>query len=137
MILYLLALCIGVVAGMRAMTAPAAISWAAHLGWLRLETTWLAPLGYSWTPWIFTLLAVMELVTDQLPSTPSRTVPVQFGARLVTGALSGSAIGSIGGSLLIGGLAGLIGAVIGHFGRTKSEGLAGKGVWERQTRGVD
>jgi uncharacterized membrane protein len=116
MILYLLALCIGVVAGMRAMTAPTAIGWAAHLGWLRLETTWLAPLGYSWTPWIFTLLAAVELVTDQLPSTPSRTVPVQFGARLATGALSGAAIGSVGGSLLIGVLAGLIGAVIGTLG---------------------
>ncbi|WP_425993766.1 hypothetical protein [Caulobacter sp. DWR1-3-2b1] len=33
---YLLALLIGVVAGLRAMTAPAAISWAAHLGWLPL-----------------------------------------------------------------------------------------------------
>jgi uncharacterized membrane protein len=61
-------------------------------------------------------LAVVELVTDQLPSTPSRTVPVQFGARLATGALSGAAIGSVGGSLLIGVLAGLIGAVIGTLG---------------------
>jgi uncharacterized membrane protein len=87
--LYLLAPCIGVVAGMRAITAPAAISWAAHLGWLPLQSTWLAFLGYSWTPWIFTLLALGELVTDQLPSTPSRTVPLQFGARLASGALSG------------------------------------------------
>jgi len=67
MIIYLLALCIGVVAGMRAMMAPATISWAAYLGWLPLQTTGLAFLGYAWTPWIFTLLAVVELVTDQLP----------------------------------------------------------------------
>ena len=36
---------IGVVAGLRALTAPAAVSWAAHLGWLKLEGTWLAFLG--------------------------------------------------------------------------------------------
>jgi uncharacterized membrane protein len=55
----------------------------------------------------------VELVTDQLPSTPSRTVPPQFGARLVTGAFAGAVIGagwhytytSIG--------AGIVGAVVG------------------------
>ena len=38
----LLAFVIGIVAGMRAMTAPAAISWAAWLGKLSLFGTWLA-----------------------------------------------------------------------------------------------
>ena len=109
----LLALLIGIVAGLRAMTAPAAISWAAHLGWLHLGDSWLAFLGNAFTPWIFTALAIMELITDQLPSTPSRKVPVQFGARIVMGALCGTAIG-ISGDLATGGLiAGVIGAVIG------------------------
>ena len=52
-----LALLIGIVAGLRAMTAPAAVSWAAHLGWLELSGTWLAFLGFAWTPWIVTALA--------------------------------------------------------------------------------
>src|SRR5690349_112107 len=94
MTIYLLALLIGVVAGLRAMTAPALVSWAAYFGWLNLSGTWLAFLGNAWTHWILTILALGELVTDQLPSTPSRTVPVQFGARIVTGALSGAAIGA-------------------------------------------
>jgi len=111
-----LALLIGVVAGLRAMTAPAAVSWAAHFGWINLSDTALALLGYAWTPWILTLLAVAELVTDQLPSTPSRTVPMQFGARIVTGALSGGAIGAAGGRLLIGAILGIVGAVIGTLG---------------------
>ena len=72
MILYVLALLIGVIAGLRAMTAPAAISWAASLGFLNLEGTWLAFLGYRWTPWIMTVLAIGELIGDQLPTTPSR-----------------------------------------------------------------
>lgn len=39
---YLLAVLIGVIAGLRAMTAPAAISWAAWLGWVALAGTPLA-----------------------------------------------------------------------------------------------
>ncbi len=116
MIATLLALLIGVVAGLRTMTAPAAVSWAAHLGWLHLDGSWLAFLGYAWTAWILTLLALVELVTDQLPSTASRTVPVQFGARIVTGALSGGAIGASTGSLTLGAIAGIVGAVIGTLG---------------------
>jgi len=116
MMLFLLALCMGMVSGLRAMTAPAAVSWAAKLGSLRLDNTWLAFLGYDWTPWILTVLALGELVADQLPSTPSRTVPVQFGARLASGALSGAAVGAVDGSLLMGGMAGALGAVIGTFG---------------------
>jgi uncharacterized membrane protein len=114
--LILLALVIGVVAGLRAMTAPAAVSWAAHSGAISLDGTWLAFLGYRFTPWVFTVLAALELVTDQLPSTPSRKVPVQFGARLVTGGLSGAALGASGGALLAGLAAGIVGAVAGTYG---------------------
>jgi uncharacterized membrane protein len=113
MIILLLALLIGVVAGLRAFIAPAAISWAAHLGWLPLADTPLAFMGYAWTPWILTALAVVEFVTDQLPTTPSRTVPMQFGARIIMAALSAAAIGTPSGWLIIGGIAGIVGAVIG------------------------
>jgi uncharacterized membrane protein len=125
MTIYLLALLIGFVAGLRALTAPAAISWAAHLGWLQLSGTWLAFLGYAWTPWIFTVLALIEFVTDQLPSTPSRTVPVQFGARLVLGALSGAAIGAAGGSPIVGAVFAVVGAVIGTLGGSSVRGKLG------------
>jgi uncharacterized membrane protein len=113
---FVLALLIGVVSGLRAMMAPAAVSWAARLGQLNLAPTGLAFLGYAFTPWILTVLAFGELITDQLPSTPSRTVPVQFGGRLLTGGLSGAAIGASGGTLVVGLIAGLIGAVIGTLG---------------------
>ncbi len=111
-----LAFVIGIVAGLRAMMAPAAAAWAALAGRLQLDGSWLAFLGYRFTPWILSLLAVGELVTDQLPSTPSRKVPVQFGARLVTGGVAGAAIGSGVGSWLMGLLLGLLGAVIGTLG---------------------
>ena len=112
----LLALLIGVIAGLRAMTAPAAVAWGAALGWFDVSQTPLAFMGYRWTPWILTILAIVELITDQLPSTPSRKVPVQFSARIVTGALAGAVIGAAN-SLLFGGLiAGVIGAIIGTYG---------------------
>jgi uncharacterized membrane protein len=111
-----LPLLIGVIAGLRAMTAPAAISLAARAGRLDLSTTSLAFLGYAYTPWIFTILALVELVTDQLPTTPSRTVPIQFGTRLLMGGLTGGAIGASSGALAIGVIAGIVGAVIGTLG---------------------
>ena len=111
-----LPLLIGVIAGLRAMTAPAAISLAARAGWLDLSTTSLAFLGYAYTPWIFTVLALVELVTDQLPTTPSRTVPIQFGTRILMGGLTGGAIGATSGALVIGVVAGIVGAVIGTLG---------------------
>jgi uncharacterized membrane protein len=116
MIVYLLALFIGVVAGLRAMATPAIVSWAAYLGWLDLIGSWLGFLANGWVRGILTLLALVELVTDQLPSTPSRTVPVQFGARIATGALSGAAVGAAGGAMVGGLLTGIAGAVIGTIG---------------------
>lgn len=111
-----LALVIGIVAGLRSMMAPAAVSWAAALGWLPLAGEGLAFLGWRFTPWIFTLLALAELVTDQLPSTPSRKVPVQFGGRILSGGLAGAAIGTGAGSVWIGLALGVVGAVIGTLG---------------------
>jgi uncharacterized membrane protein len=107
---------IGIVAGLRTFTAPTAISWAAWSGRLALEGSWFAAFGYTWTPWIFTVLALGEFVGDQLPSTPSRTVPMQFGARLLSGAICGAAIGSSRDAMLSGLLLGIVGAVIGTLG---------------------
>lgn len=113
---YLLALLIGVVAGLRALTPLAAVSWAARLGWLHLENTWLAFLGYAATPYIVSVLAIGELINDKLPKTPSRKEPPGFIARIVTGALAGAAFGASGGSWIGGMAAGAVGAVGGTLG---------------------
>jgi len=109
-----LALLMGVIAGLRAMTAPAAVSWAARCGRLSLEGSWLSFFGKAVTPWIFTVLAVVELITDQLPGTPSRKVPIQFGTRIVSGAVCGAAIAHA--TPIMGLLAGAVGAVAGTLG---------------------
>lgn len=114
--MFLLAFLIGVVAGLRTFTPVMAVSWAARLGWIHLENTSLAFLGYAATPYIFTLLAILELINDKLPKTPSRKTPPQFAARVVTGAFSGAAIGAAAGGLAGGLVAGAIGAVAGTLG---------------------
>ncbi len=110
----LLAFAIGIVAGLRSMTAPAAASWAAHLGAVDLDGSWLAFLAQPWAPWILTVLALAELVVDKLPRTPRRTKPGGFGARIVTGAVSGAALAAA--ATIGGAVAGILGAVLGTLG---------------------
>jgi uncharacterized membrane protein len=126
MSLYLFALLIGVVAGLRAMTAPAAVAWGAHLGLIPLQGTPLAWLGGTIATWVLTALAVLELVADQLPKTPSRKVPVQFGTRVLTGAFCGAAIGMTANVWIAGAVLGAIGAVIGTLGGADLRGRLAK-----------
>lgn len=112
--IYLLALLIGLAAGLRAVTPIAAISWGAWLGWIDLNATPLAFLGNIVAVIIITLLALAELVSDQLPNTPSRKVPVQFGTRIVLGALAGALL--MVDNWVVGAILGAIGAVIGTYG---------------------
>jgi len=65
---------------------------------------------------IFTLLALVELVADKLPSTPSRTKPVGLTARIVLGGLSGAGVAVSGAqSIVLGAVLGAVGGVAGAF----------------------
>ena len=116
--IYLLAILIGLAAGLRTMTPLAAISWGAWLGWIDLGGTPVAFLGNIIAVIILTLLAIVEFITDQLPQTPSRTVPVQFGTRIVIGAIAGALLMPT--SWVIGALLGGVGAVIGTLAGAKA-----------------
>jgi uncharacterized membrane protein len=87
----LFAFLIGFFAGLRSLTAPATTAWAVYLGWLRLEHP-LALIGSLPSVAIFTLLAVVELVADKLPKTPSRTSPPGLIARILLGGLTGACV---------------------------------------------
>ena len=116
-LILLLAFGLGVVAGLRSMTPPAIVSWAAWLGWLHLEGTPLAFLAVSWVPYVLTALMLGELVADKLSRTPSRTQPGPFIGRILTGGLSGAALATGAGlSLVAGIIAGALGAVAGTLG---------------------
>jgi uncharacterized membrane protein len=114
--LLVFAFILGAVAGLRTMTAPAAVSWAARLGWLKVAGTPLAFMGLKYTPVILTALALGEYVGDKLPQTPSRKAPLPFIARIVSGSLVGATVGVASGSLVPGLLAGAVGAVAGTLG---------------------
>lgn len=114
--MYAAAFLMGVVVGLRSMTAPAAVSWAARLGWLRLETTPLAFLGFAATPYVVSVLAIGELIADKLPKAPSRKAAVGFAGRIVSGALCGAALGATDQALIGGLLAGVFGGVAGTLG---------------------
>ena len=72
--------------------------------------------GLALAPLLFSILAVVELVTDQLPTTPSRKTPVPFGGRIVSGAFCGAALGAAAGATLLGLVLGVVGAVAGTLG---------------------
>jgi uncharacterized membrane protein len=114
---WLLLFAIGFLAGLRTVTPPAAVAWAAYLGWINLRGTLLAFLGSIIAVALFTVGAAGEFVTDQLPSTPARTVPVQLGARIVMGGFCGAALAlAAAQSVLMGIVVAMIGSVAGTFG---------------------
>ena len=126
MLIFIRAFFIGVASGLRALIGLTAVSWAARFGILPLDHTWLAFLGYRFTPYVLTLMEIGELVNDKLPRTPSRLIAPQFITRIVTGALCGLAIGLFGNGRIIGLVAGIIGAVAGTLGGAKARSLLAK-----------
>ena len=113
---FVLALGIGFVAGLRSLTAPAVVAWGVHLGWLNLHDSPLAFIGSTTAVAVFSLLAIGELVADKLPMIPKRTAPAPLMARVVTGGLCGACLcTAVGKSLVVGALLGGIGGVVGAF----------------------
>jgi uncharacterized membrane protein len=122
---FLLAFGIGIVAGLRTFSAPAAMAWAAHFHWIKLAGTSFAFVHSRIALVIFTILALTEFVGDQLPATPDRTKPGPLGARIISGAFCGTAVGLLGAHfVVIGAILGALGAIVGAFGgyqtRTRS-----------------
>ena len=119
-----LAVAIGGIAGLRSMTAPAVVSWAAHWEWLDLHHSPFAFLGSAAAVYVLTVLTVAELVVDKLPKTPSRKTLGPLMGRLVLGGLSGAALclaanqsAAVGAAL--GGLGGIAGTFLGYELRTR------------------
>ncbi len=107
---------LGIVTGMRTMTAVAAVCWAAWLTWLP-ETGWAVWTTYLVSAIAFSSLAVGEYVGDALPNTPSRKAAGPALARVVFGGLVGALGAKAISEPLAGGiLVGVAGALIGTWG---------------------
>src|SRR6202162_1252839 len=106
---------IGVIAGLRSLTAPAAVAWAA-CGRGILTNTPFHFMGSRVAAIIFTVLAIIELITDKLASTPSRLAAPGLIARIITGGLSVSCLAAAEGqSIALGAVLGVLGGVAGGF----------------------
>jgi uncharacterized membrane protein len=115
---------IGVISGLRSFTAPAVTAWAVHLGWVHLRGTPFRFMGTVAGVAAFTLLALIELVADKLPGTPSRTAPPGLIARILLGGLSGAALAAAAEQAFVtdavlGALGGVAGAFGGYQARTR------------------
>ena len=99
------------------MTAPAVVSWAAHLHWLDLHDSPLSFMGSTAAVVVFTLGALGELVADKLPFTPSRTKPVGLISRILLGGLAGGVLAASGSQpIALGAVLGAAGGIVGAFG---------------------
>ena len=108
---------LGLVTGLRSMTAMAVLCWFAYRGDLPLDGTWASWAAKLTTAIIFTVLAVGELVADKLPKTPNRTAPGPLLVRVVVGGLVGAIVAAgLNGSEFEGVILGVGGALIGTFG---------------------
>src|SRR5206468_4995627 len=113
---FVFAMGIGVVAGLRSLLPPAVVAWSAHFGWLNLHGSHLAFMGSTAAAAIFSIFAIGELIADKLPATPKRTAFAPLLARILLGGLSGASLcAAAGKSLVAGALLGGIGGVIGAF----------------------
>jgi uncharacterized membrane protein len=126
MVVLINAFLLGTASGLRALLGLTVVSWAARLGYIHLDHTWLAFLGFAFTPYILSLMAIGELVNDKLPKTPRRLIPPQFITRVVTGSLCGIALGLATNHWIAGLLAGAAGSVVGTLGGAKARGFLAK-----------
>ncbi len=112
----LLAFLIGFCAGLRSLTPPAVASWAAYLGWLKLQGP-LAFMASVWSVAIFTVLMLGELAADKWwARIPDRTSAPPLIARILIGGLAGACVALAGGvDPAFGGVLGGIGGVAGTF----------------------
>ena len=97
---------IGLVTGMRSMTACAALAWAAAQG--RTRAGWIpsGPVVRGLT----TTAALAEMAGDKMPFAPDRRISPSFAFRLAIGGIGGAALAEKNASPLIGALAGVAGA---------------------------
>ncbi|PYV71009.1 MAG: hypothetical protein DMG96_29835 [Acidobacteria bacterium] len=122
-----LAVGIGAVAGLRPMTAPAVIAWAARRKWIHLGSSPFVTIISAKASRTITELAISELIADKLPFTPSRLNPGPLASRIASGAVCGAAVcGAVKRPFVEGALLGGLGAIAGA--------LAGYHVRKRLSR---
>ncbi|MGX7707777.1 hypothetical protein [Methylobacterium sp. Gmos1] len=113
---------LGFVAGMRSMSACAALTWAASQGKTRGD---LIPAGTTARA-LATAAAAAEMAGDKMPFAPDRRIPPSFAFRLAVGAAGGWSLAGRRATPEYGALAGVAGAIAGTLiGRAARGGDSG------------
>jgi len=100
--IYLAALLLGVVAGLRTFTAPAVLALMRHR---------------SFWAYLLAVAALAEFAADLYPKTPARTGIPGLTARILSGGACGWVVaGGAGGSQWLGAALGVLGALAGAYG---------------------
>ena len=118
------ALGIGIVAGLRSMTAPAAVTWAAGHGRLSLGNSPLSLLDSARAEHTARKLALGEFVSDKTSMLPSRLRPGSLLFRLISGGVCGAAFSisdgeKPGAGAALGATGALVGSLLGYAWRTR------------------
>jgi len=116
---------IGVVAGLRSMTAPAVVAWAAKRRLIRIGNSSMISLAVGTLSAKAVNLAITELLVDKLPLVPDRTRPGPMAVRALSGAACGAAVSSVlrrpaWEGAAAGAAGALAGALVGHYARTRA-----------------
>lgn len=115
----LVAFCLGGLTGLRAFTPITVLVWMLQLHHIRILGSPLYFLHKTPAIVILTILAVMELLADKLPFTPSRLRLPGLVGRVIFGAICGIVSGQVWGaswqtSLAAGLIGALLGAIVGY-----------------------
>jgi uncharacterized membrane protein len=115
---YLQSICMGIIAGMRSMSAPALVSnYLADKQSFEIENSAFRFLASQKTANVLTVLAIGEIIADKLPLVPDRISPVPLIGRGISGAICGAALCIAEDERPeIGVLTGLTGAIISTYG---------------------
>ena len=119
-----LAIGIGVVAGLRPMTALAAVAWAVKWGRIRIGPSPFARIISASVSKRIAEFALAELIADKLPFTPSRLKATPLISRIVSGAICGATLHDttkrpLAEGAVLGALGALAGAITGYHVRQK------------------
>src|SRR2546423_12356094 len=80
---FLLAIGIGIVAGLRSLLAPAVVAWAAHFDLLNLNGSPLAFMGSRTAGAVFSLLAVGGVIAEKMAKNPKPAATGPLFARIL------------------------------------------------------
>ena len=109
---FAMASAIGIVAGMRSLTAPAIVGQIARSGSIGRDRSRFGLFGNPLFAKVLIGLAASEAIADKLPGIPKRTSTFPLIARIISGAICGATLCSVKDeSPFVGAVAGTLGAI--------------------------